>query len=97
MRDTGIEDPHVSLRGGIDIEMRFFHPEGRKLDGQVRTSDQTSRNSARLLPSDPLPPSLYLSLSPSFLPEDERCIKHYRHSVSYGVSIRRPFIEKLSS
>lgn len=76
-----------------DIEMRFF-PEGEEKLLQRLSPCEWSK-------FEKLGPTLapgYLSYLGPFLsssPEDEKCIKHYRHSVSYGG--QHPPIERLSS
>jgi len=87
-RSKGDVNPAAASTSKCD----FSIPRGRRnFDGQVRASDRSSRS---LVDSCPRPSFLPQSF-PTSSPEDEKCIKHYRHSVSCGGQY--PPIERLSS
>jgi len=74
-----------------DIEMQFFYPEG----GETPTAKSVRVIEVREARPTPCPRPSFLPRSfPTSSPEDEKCIKHYRHSVSEG---QYPPIERLSS
>jgi len=90
MRDVEIEGRRQPCCS-VDIEMRFFHPPREE---ELRRPSPSDRSSRSLVDSCPRPSFLPQSF-PTSSPEDEKCIKHYRHSVSCGGQY--PPIERLSS
>lgn len=96
-RDRVIRDAERSRgrrqsRCSADIEMRFFHPEG----GEAPTAKSVRVIEVRGARTTPCPrPSFLPRPLPISSPEDEKCIKHYRHSVS--CEGQHPPIERRSS